>query len=259
MADNEHSSKDDHAAHQMAVFPVQLDTPDGPLKGRVSIYTGPTPLAGLVPPLFALTEGLVGLTLSRAKKEGKPATCRSGCSACCCQMVPLTVPEAFFLRDLVATLPPDRRREILKRFDDIAAELGKNGFYSRIMDPENSEDDYQKIALEYVYLRLPCPFLEQDRCSIYPMRPLACREYHVTTPAEWCADPRLHEIKSLKPKVAVPVVLTRLSAHLLELPARMIPLTLALRWAEDHLDLHRRAWPGRVLFEEFLARFNAAG
>jgi len=257
MADNEHSLTEGPSGYPTEAFAVRLETPDGPLKGRVSVYTGPTPLAGLVPPLLALTDGLVGLTLARGEKEGRRATCRAGCGSCCCQMVPLAIPEAFFLRDVVATLPADRRRVILKRYDCIVSELENNGLYAHIMDPENTDEDYQKIALEYFYLRLPCPFLEQNHCSIYPMRPMACREYHVTTPPEWCADPRSFTVSSLKPRVAIPVVLTRLSAELLGVRAQMIPLALALRWAGDHSDLHRRAWPGKELLAEFLAQFNA--
>jgi Fe-S-cluster containining protein len=37
---------------------------------------------------------------------------------------------------------------------------------------------------------MPCPFLEDESCSIHPDRPLVCREYLVTSPAELCAGPR---------------------------------------------------------------------
>jgi Fe-S-cluster containining protein len=33
----------------------------------------------------------------------------------------------------------------------------------------------------------PCPFLsQQDSCTIYPLRPLACRAMLSTRPAAWC-------------------------------------------------------------------------
>jgi len=41
----------------------------------------------------------------------------------------------------------------------------------------------------YFALRVPCPFLEEESCSIHPDRPLVCREYLVTSPAELCAGP----------------------------------------------------------------------
>jgi hypothetical protein len=257
MADNEHSSTEGPSGYPTEAFAVRLETPDGSLKGKVSVYTGPTPLAGLVPPLLALTDGLVGLTLARGEKEGRHASCRPGCGWCCHQMIPLAMPEAFFLCDVVAALPADRRRVILSRYDSVVSELETSGLYARIMDRENTDEDYQKIAQEYFYLRLPCPFLEQSHCSIYPMRPAVCRDYHVTTPPEWCADPRSFPVSNLKPQVAVPVVLTRLSADLLGVQVQMIPLALALRWAGDHPDFHRRTWPGKELLAEFLVRFNA--
>jgi Fe-S-cluster containining protein len=257
MTEKELTSGSEPEDPQMATYTIRLETPDGPRKGRVSVYTGPTPLAGLVPPLLALTEGLVSATIAQAGRMGKTISCRPGCSACCRQMVPLAIPEAFYLSDLIASLPPDRRQMISPRFERIVTELDNNGFYERISNPDNTEDDYQIIAQEYLYLRLPCPFLEQDRCSIYPLRPMACREYHVTSPPEWCADPRSHKIESLKPRVALPVILTRLSGELLDVRPRLVPLSLAVRFASEHAGLHRRTWPGKMLFEEFLARFHA--
>ncbi len=50
-------------------------------------------------------------------------------------------------------------------------------------------DSARKLAIDYLYERIPCPFLEEERCSIYSIRPLICREYMVTSPPEHCFDP----------------------------------------------------------------------
>ena len=47
-----------------------------------------------------------------------------------------------------------------------------------------------------------CPFLEEESCSIHPDRPLVCREYLVTSPAELCAGPTQEGVTP----VAVPKV-----------------------------------------------------
>ena len=242
---------------QFVQLTARIETPQGPLKGRVTVYTGPTHLAELVPPLQALTEGLVGLVLSREQREGREISCKAGCGACCRQMIALSVPEAFYLRDLMASLPAESRQVVSQRFEHTTGELKHQALYAQLQEPNYSDEDYLQIAQKYFQLRLPCPFLENESCTIYPARPLACREYLVTTPAAWCADPYSHPVKRPKPAVAVPVVLARLSAELLGLPARLIPLTLALRWAADHPDLHQRTWPGRWLFERLLAHFNS--
>ena len=49
---------------------------------------------------------------------------------------------------------------------------------------------------------VPCPFLEDESCSIHPERPLVCREYLVTSPAALCAGPTQEGVTP----VAVPKV-----------------------------------------------------
>lgn len=243
--------------HQLVQITAQVDTVDGSLKGKVTVYTGPTQLAELVPPLQSLTEGLVNLVLKREQKEGRQISCKAGCGTCCCQMVPLSIPEAFYLRDLVNSLPPEVQRELINRFDYIIDVLKHQGLYTELEKPDIGDDEYLDIAKKYMQLKLPCPFLSNDVCIIHPVRPLACREYNVTTPAEWCSDPFSNPIEKPKFNVAMPVVLARLSADLLEMPVKLIPLTLALRWAKANLEIHRRTWPGKWLFERFLRYSNS--
>ena len=38
------------------------------------------------------------------------------------------------------------------------------------------------LGREYFQLGIPCPFLEEESCSIYHDRPITCREYLVTSP-----------------------------------------------------------------------------
>ena len=45
------------------------------------------------------------------------------------------------------------------------------------------------LGLKYFALGIPCPFLEEERCTIHEIRPLRCREYLVVSPAEHCAHP----------------------------------------------------------------------
>lgn len=243
--------------HQLVQITAQVDTPDGSLKGKVTVYTGPTQLAELVPPLQALTEGLVNLTLKRERKEGRQISCKAGCGTCCCQMVPLSIPEVFYLRDLVCSQPPKVQQIITQRFDSIVDILKQQGLYGELEKPDLGDNEHLNIAKRYWQLKLSCPFLSNGTCTIYPVRPLACREYHVTTPAEWCSDPYSHPIEKPKLNVAMPVLLARLSADLLDMPVKLIPLTLALSWAEANIDIHRRTWPGKWLFEKFLAYSNS--
>ena len=44
---------------------------------------------------------------------------------------------------------------------------------------------------------MPAPFLEEESCSIHPDRPMACREYLVTSPAENCRAPRADNVEKV--------------------------------------------------------------
>lgn len=38
------------------------------------------------------------------------------------------------------------------------------------------------------YVRVPCPFLKAGKCSIYEVRPFACRLHHTVSPTNDCCD-----------------------------------------------------------------------
>lgn len=245
--------------YEIAQLTAEVHTPDGALRGEVAVYSGPTHLAELIPPLQTLSEGLLGLVLKRERQAGRQIACRAGCGACCRQMVPLSIPEIFYLRDLVAALPPDRKKTVCRRFEQTVADMEHKGLNERLRNPDNTEGDNVRIAGDYFKMDLPCPFLENETCSIHPARPLACREYFVTTPAAWCTTPLDRAIRRVRAAAPMPVVLAHLTADLLSLPPKLIPLTLSLHWAIENEELHQLTWPGRQLFEQFLAKFNSWG
>jgi hypothetical protein len=98
-----------------------------------------------------LAEGLL------ERSEQKPA-CHTGCAHCCYQAVGVSAPEALAIYEhLRATLSD--------------AELDAVGRRVRQADDRTrgmSSDERFSPALA-------CPFLEAERCSIYDVRPLACR------------------------------------------------------------------------------------
>ena len=87
------------------------------------------------------------------------------------------------------------------------------------------------MGLDYFRLGLACPFLEDESCSIHEVRPIACREYLVTTPAEHCANPSAETVRCvpLPGKASEALRKTGEAAG-----APWVPLSLALDWAEGH-------------------------
>jgi Fe-S-cluster containining protein len=78
----------------------------------------------------------------------------------------------------------------------------------------------------------PCAFLENGECSIYPDRPLICREYVVTTPAEHCSHLSVNDINRVEPPVALSDGFAAVTAAVEKRAFEQVPLFAALAWAD---------------------------
>lgn len=102
------------------------------------------------------TSTLVGGILARAPVGA--VACRSGCDHCCYQSVGVTPTEALtILAHLLETRDPEALEALRTRL-------------VAFRDKTRDLDSRQRVSPD-----LPCPFLEQHACSIYPVRPLSCR------------------------------------------------------------------------------------
>lgn len=97
--------------------------------------------------------------------------CRRGCSMCCSQMFSISALEAAVIANAVAALPEDRRerlRQDARAYVERARELGlaETAAAAESLTPRTG-------------VRLPCPALQDDACSIYEARPLICRKWGI--------------------------------------------------------------------------------
>jgi hypothetical protein len=90
--------------------------------------------------------------------------------------------------------------------------------------------------MSYFRLGIPCPFLERESCSIHADRPLACREYLVTSAAENCASPTRDTVECVPMPVRLSGALGRLASSAVAEETAWVPLVLAPEWAESHPD-----------------------
>lgn len=91
-------------------------------------------------------------------------SCRRGCSHCCHQRVDTTIAEAELILDWT-----DR--------------------HNVEIDWERAEQQKDWEVGEYITQgreNAKCIFLKNNECSIYEVRPAACRKYFVVTPAQFC-------------------------------------------------------------------------
>lgn len=155
-----------------------------------TVPSGPTRPRRLLPVLQQLTAVLSEVAVEREAAAGRTVSCKAGCGACCNQLVPITEPESLRIAEVVKAMPEPRRTEIKARFAAAREKLAERGVLEPLAEhPAPGAPSFWGLAQRYFESRVPCPFLDEGSCSIYRDRPLICREYLVTTPAEHCEDP----------------------------------------------------------------------
>lgn len=112
-------------------------------------------------------------------------SCRSGCTACCHQAVPVGLAELRSLRQAIAELKPATRGRVEERIVSTATQLRTAGFDADDLNQRSGDARHQRAA-DYFDLQLPCPLLDDGTCVTRDARPLACREYLVTSDPEHC-------------------------------------------------------------------------
>lgn len=236
---------------------VSLNTPAGQCTSSIEVPTSFVSVTALMQPLRQLGEQALALEQQNVVAAGETISCRKGCAACCRMLVPISAPEAFALQDAVNELPPQRRQAIVQRVAEARARLMQAGLLTRLTEIAETErqltdEEFEATNRDYYALRMPCPFLENEVCSIYEDRPAACRELLVTTPAELCQDLAANPVRPIPVAVRMSTALALLWSDLVGGPARLIPLPLALEWAVRHASEGNRTWQGTQLFENAL-------
>ena len=148
----------------------------------VDAPAGPCRPEDIVPALHQLADAVVA-------GHRAAASCAAGCGTCCRQLVPVTLPEVGFLQRVVADQPRERHEQIRDAAERADDALVRRGFGAADGLCEHDEHGARILGARWFDLALPCPFLVEERCSIYAQRPLACREYLVTSPSAACTTP----------------------------------------------------------------------
>src|SRR5882762_9240912 len=201
------------SAHSTAT--LRLAMGDLRIVHSITVPNTAVPASEIVPAL----QGLVNAVVAEAEK-GMAISCRKGCGACCRQLVPVSRTEGERLLQLVETMPAERRRALSTRFSAAEAAIDRAGL------KERGQRSDRELSAAYFALRIPCPFLEDESCSIHPERPLVCREYLVTSPAELCAGATQEGVTP----VAVPKV-SMAARGLQDEGDDWFPLALLMAWS----------------------------
>jgi Fe-S-cluster containining protein len=224
------------------------------LEAEVRVPSQPIRPVDLLPILMSLDDAIVAIFEREVQKRGQTISCHKGCGACCRQLVPIAEVEACYLAGIVAEMPLPRRTLVEKRFQEALAALDHRGMLDRLhrTDELVTKEARRQLGLDYFACGVACPFLEDEACSIHRDRPLACREFLVTSPHERCAEPLPQRIARVPMPVMLVKSLSRFGDGLGNRPSRWLPLVLALEWADHHRDDETPRLPGPQLLENFL-------
>lgn len=131
--------------------------------------------------VFQDVDELVDREIARSVAQGRQPSCTKGCSYCCRQEIYAPRAEVEAIVEWLETSAPHLIPELKTR---IAGWLD----WYRTEYPRLAASGAVRRDLFYAH-GPPCPALIDDVCSIYPVRPVFCRTYYVTSPADACRPP----------------------------------------------------------------------
>lgn len=229
---------------------VALAVGGAPLELDMTIPQGKVKLRRMLPVFQQVSNTLTRLGEEGLEAQGQPISCKAGCGACCRQAVPIAETEAYAIRDLVEGMEDPKRSEIKRKFAEGAKHFHEIGWFDKAGKAlAASMDEYVKAVDDYFREGIACPFLENESCSIHPYRPVACREYMVTSPAENCSNPDGEGVNTVEHFLQVSNSVIKMSATLSENGLPYVPLIRALEWAENHAEIQAemsgQEWAGK--------------
>jgi Fe-S-cluster containining protein len=224
----------------------------GFFSGSLTLPTGELTLAEFTTRIFALADQVNQHAVDVALEDGQARiTCKAGCGACCRQAVPTTLPEALVLQNLLQSAAPSQRAAIESRFTFLQNQLHSSQLDLNLQAGETEDGRWGRITARYFALAMPCPFLENESCSIYEKRPTVCRDFLVTSPAKECGDFASEDVVCITMPISLPHCLARLAAMLMGGEPQLLPMSLALDWARQTSEWQTKRFDATMLFTSF--------
>jgi len=208
-----------------------------PIEMGMNVPAETVKLRAMLPILHQMSNAFINAAEASIQEEGKEISCKAGCGACCRQLVPVSESEAFDLRVLVESMPEPRRSEIISRFSSTMETLNAAEFFERLDAVSiKGEDAYEEILREYFRFGIACPFLENESCSIHESRPITCREYLVTSPAELCNSAEGEGIANVRHYFQLKEALISVARNKTPEELPYVPLVRVLDWTKESDD-----------------------
>lgn len=212
---------------------VTVSVGDRKLRVPMSLPFGNIRPLRMLPVFHSVANTFVDHFTALSEENGETVSCTKGCGACCKQLVPVSDIETHWIKEVVESLPEPRKQTVKDRFGEAVSKLRDAGLMEGLVNlGEQDRERRRELGLEYFAQGLDCPFLEDGACSIHKQRPISCREYLVTSPAENCSNPTAEGVKCVDVSVKVSNGVARALSK--DGKAVWVPLVLALDWSAEH-------------------------
>jgi Fe-S-cluster containining protein len=205
------------------------------LRLKLVVPAGEVPPEVLLPSLQQLSDRVVEGVGDKARRNGLEISCRKGCGACCRQLVPISPAEARLLAVIVENMPTEAQALIRERFDQAVQRLQASGLQEQAINYHRlPKSEIRSMGRAYFELGIPCPFLNDEACSIHPIRPLVCREYLVISSPDHCATLAGEHIRRLQFPVSIASAFAGMDGVSVPGENIYLPLIMALQWSAAH-------------------------
>jgi Fe-S-cluster containining protein len=111
--------------------------------------------------------------------------------------------------------------------------------------------DLNTVSDWYRSFKQACPFLRNGLCTIYEIRPLACREYFVKGSHKACADPAVTP-ERIETILRTSEILGQLAGELEHSSVEAVMLPLVLVWHTNNLQRANQTWPAELMVKRFV-------
>ena len=120
---------------------------------------------------------------------GATASCHKGCVYCCSHYVSVSLAHGLVITDYLYT-HPELQGSFLRRYDKWRRATEENVALQELEQYTTFSPTVrrtpQALLDDYAKLNVPCPFLTEKACSIYPVRPICCASYTAISPPDYC-------------------------------------------------------------------------
>ena len=242
---------------ELNIMDVELDVFEEHIHVRIGFRDCPATLADITPVARLLSTKIVKCVKRKAVSAGFAVPCRKGCSRCCQYLILLSVPEAFRLVRETMMMPLRQREKIMNRCFQISQwlqeQLGNCYNAKKFSNGGNlNPQQLKEISEWYFREEISCPFLCDDECTIYSLRPMVCREHLVAGSTSPCGKDGTINSPKVHIPVRVEIALKLMTSKLEQTRQESIVLPCVFDWFLNNKERCNRVWPAKTLVEHFV-------